>query len=519
MKRFLRISAILLVALLLVSCANQAVPFSELTLTAPWQDGEQSFYNVVTTDGAVLGAASWQWDKIDSGWRQSYAVTFTNAISGEVTIGSNLLPVSSTRNLNGTNYSTSYLANQVLVTATVGTTVTTNTLTLAPNTLDNDQTLQTQRALPLAAGLSTAYIDLVPNTASSAVTLIKVDGPVTVTVPAGTFSAWHVTMSFGTTKHDAWYAAELPHLLLRYTNNTAGTSFELRAWQAASGAVLQGSTGPAPTPALPVTTSAGLKMNWPYMLLSLLVQVPLMLGISLLAGWQIHKRFEISWNIFLYGAITFVASQVVHLALNYVIGLVGPGAQGTTLWPLWLTALVAGATAGISEQGANLVALGFVWKKLRSYAEGLQFGAGHGSVEAIIAGILSLVTLLNIIVVYFSGTANLGLSADQTQSLVQAFDQVLRAPLYLPLLAALERICALTVQILMAVLVMRALARNKPLLWVAAFGIHTVLDAWAVYGIQTVGTVLTELGILIMAVIAGWLLWRLREPPNAAQLG
>jgi len=335
---------------------------------------------------------------------------------------------------------------------------------------------------------------------------------VTLTVPAGTFKAWHATMSFGALKHEAWYAVEAPHLLLRYTNNSAGTEFVLNAWRPSTGTALQGSQEPAPAPPDLEANPPQLVMNWPYFLFSLLFQVPVMIGGALLAGWWIHRRFGIGWNIYLYGAAAFVASQVVHIPVNWLLGLLGTQGGGVSAWPLPLMALVAGASAGLCEQGVSWLALRFIWKKIRSYPEGLQYGAGHGAVEAVLGGLLSLVTLINIVTLYARGAGGLGLSAEQTQQVVQAFGQVLNTPLYMPFIAALERVCALVVQILMGVLVVRSLAEKKPLLWLAAFGIHTLLDTWAVYGSQTVGILATEAGILAMAVAAGWLLWKLRAP-------
>jgi hypothetical protein len=62
------------------------------------------------------------------------------------------------------------------------------------------------------------------------------------------------------------------------------------------------------------------------------------------------------------------------------------------------------------------------------------------------------------------------------------------------------------------VLVVKSLVLRKPLYWVAAFGIHTLMDAWAVYGIQSFGVEVTEAGLAVFAAGAIWLLWKMREP-------
>ena len=514
MKRWQVIIALVLMVGLVLGCSTPAQPGQGLQLVAPWQDGEETVYDILLKDGTSAGTASWRWQKTATGWLQAYEVNLGTRIDkGETALDTALLPVSAWRTVGEARYEAAYSSGQVVITSTVSGAVTTKTLNRPADALDNDQTLQTQRAMPLAAGMALAYVDIIPTTSAQAPVRLTIDGPLTITVPAGQFSAWHITMDFGSGKQDGWYSVAAPKLLLRYLNQASGASFVLRAWRVKAGADLQGSSTPASTPAESTTpTSTAIRMNWPYMLLGLLVQVPVMIGIALVVGWQLRKRFGISWKIFLFGAITFIASQVVHIPLNWLLGQLGGGQGGIAFWPLPLVALVYGATAGLCEQGANWIALRFAVRKVRSYVEGLQFGAGHGSVEAIVTGLLALITLLNIIVIYTTGTEKLGLSADQIQQLTQAFDQVLKAPLYMSLLAAAERIFALSVQMVCTILVIKSLVLKKPLYWVAAFGIHTLMDAWAVYGSQAYGVEVTEAGLAVFAAGAIWLLWRMREP-------
>lgn len=514
MKRWQVVFALVLMVGLVLGCSTVAQPSQGMQLVAPWQDGEETLYDILLKDGTSAGTASWRWQKTATGWLQTYELNLGTRIDkGEITLDAALLPVSAWRTVGEARYEAAYSSSQVVITSTVSGVTSTKTLNRPADALDNDQTLQTQRAMPLAAGLALAYVDVIPTTSAQAPVRVTVDGPVTITVPAGQFTAWHMTMDFGSGKQDGWYSVAAPKLLLRYVNQASGVSFDLRAWRVKTGADLQGNSTPAAAPAESTTpASTTIRMNWPYMLLGLLVQVPVMIGIALLVGWQLRKRFGVSWKIFLFGAITFIGSQVVHIPLNWLLGQLGGSQGGIAFWPLPLMALVYGATAGLSEQGANWLVLRFALRKTRSYVEGLQFGAGHGSVESIVTGVLALITLLNIVVLYVTGTDKLGLSADQIQQLTQAFDQVLKAPLYMPLLAAAERIFALSVQLLCTILVVKSLVLRKPLYWLAAFGIHTLMDAWAVYGSQAYGVEVTEAGLAVFAAGAIWLLWRMREP-------
>ena len=216
---------------------------------APWSDGEVSTYDVLAKDGSPAGTASWTWRRDAQGWVQTYELAIGGRSDrGEVLVsaGENtsvpaLYPLSSWRELNGSRFETTYGADKVAITTTpAGGTATSSELNKPADGLDNDVTLQIQRALPLGPGYVTRYTDVIPTTGSAVAVKVSVTGAETVTLPAGTFPAWHVVMDFGSGSHDGWYAQAAPHLLLKYRNRASGAVFDLRSWQAAAGAPVQG---------------------------------------------------------------------------------------------------------------------------------------------------------------------------------------------------------------------------------------------------------------------------------------
>ena len=50
-----------------------------------------------------------------------------------------------------------------------------------------------------------------------------------------------------------------------------------------------------------------------------------MIFFPLALGWWIRRRYRVGWGIFFAGAATFVLSQIVHLPLNWALGLLGGG--------------------------------------------------------------------------------------------------------------------------------------------------------------------------------------------------
>ncbi len=84
------------------------------------------------------------------------------------------------------------------------------------------------------------------------------------------------------------------------------------------------------------------------------VQLPLMIGLPILLGWWIRRRYGIGWGVFALGALTFVLSWVVHLPLR-ALGLLG-GGRGVALWPLVPMALIARLSGiGICEEALRSV--------------------------------------------------------------------------------------------------------------------------------------------------------------------
>ena len=511
MNRQLPLILLILIVLALTSCSNPAQPFA--LSAAPWGDGEVSSYDVLGQDGTLAGTASWSWHKTAEGWSQSYELDLSGRQDrGEVVMAADLLPISSWRELSGTRFETTYTADSVTIKTTAPDgKVSTKELVRPADAVDNDQSLQLQRALPLTEGYVTRYTDVIPTSGMTAPVKLSVVGTEEITVPAGTFSAWRVVMDFGSGQHDGWYAQAAPHPMVKYRNRVSGAEFQLRSWQPAAGQAAQGEQG-APAAVAPAAESVP-PLNIPFLIAAVLVQYPLMLIFPLLLGWWIRRRYGVSWGIFGAGALTFVASQAVHLPLNWALGLLGPG-RGVALWPLGAMALVAGLSAGVCEEVARWVVLRFFLKRARGWRKALQFGAGHGAAEAIIFGVLALLSLVSMLAARTLDLAAFGLpgaTAEQARAAVAAY---WATPWYMSAVAGLERVFAITFHIAMAVLVMRAVVRRRIGYLIAAIAAHAALDFIAVWGALRLGVIWVEVSAAVIALAALWLIIKLKEPPS-----
>ncbi len=214
-----------------------------------------------------------------------------------------------------------------------------------------------------------------------------------------------------------------------------------------------------------------------YVTLGLEILIMLALPVTL---WLAVRRWPgVTWGLVGAGALTFIASQAIHLPLNWALGLLG-GTRGASLWPLPLMATAVGLSAGVCEEGARYLVLRFWQREARSWHQGVGFGAGHGGIESILTGLLVLVTFVQMVALRGMDLTALGLSGElleQAQAQVEAFWAI---PWYMPLLGGLERAFAVTMHIAWSLLVVRSLTHNN-LLWLGAAILgHALVDGMAV---------------------------------------
>src|ERR1019366_7534878 len=168
-------------------------------------------------------------------------------------------------------------------------------------------------------------------------------------------------------------------------------------------------------------------------------QVALMLALPLGLWWALRRRAGASWRLIGVGALTFVASQVVHIPVVYGLTalLKRPGAwhPPPALKDLF-NAVILGLLAGLCEELARWVVLRAWLKRARSFRAAVTFGAGHGGGAA----------------------AQLHLTTAQSDALAKQLAAYWSVPLYLPVLAAVERVVALTAHVALTTLVMQCFA-------------------------------------------------------------
>jgi uncharacterized membrane protein YhfC len=246
----------------------------------------------------------------------------------------------------------------------------------------------------------------------------------------------------------------------------------------------------------------------------------LMIGMPFLLAAFLARRMRVRWGLFWVGALTFVASQVVHIPLNVVLGRLGLIKSASAGWPLVWYAVVLGLSAGVCEELARFLVLRFWLKGSRSWRSALMFGAGHGGVESVIFGTLAAIQTFNLFVLRNVDPATLGVTPDKLPAVQAQINAAFSVPVLYPLLGAFERLSAISTHLFLAVLVMQVFTRRNYLWLVVAILWHALTDGLAVYAISTWGALPTEGAIALLALIGLAPMFALRQPePNALPAG
>jgi uncharacterized membrane protein YhfC len=229
----------------------------------------------------------------------------------------------------------------------------------------------------------------------------------------------------------------------------------------------------------------------------------LMIGIPLILGLILARKLKVDMGLFGIGAITFIASQVFHIPFNQ--WLLIPFMEWLNLHPasgsldLAIAGLCFGLSAGVFEETARYLVYRWRLTQNRTWEEGLMFGAGHGGIEAIIFGLLALWGFLQLVTFrdLSPETLTAVLSPEKAELIQSYLVTYWSAPWYYNLLGAVERAAAISIHLSATLLILQAYIRKNIGWYILAVLWHTLVDAFAVYGIQTWNVYIVE-GIIVL---------------------
>ena len=228
----------------------------------------------------------------------------------------------------------------------------------------------------------------------------------------------------------------------------------------------------------------------------------LMIALPLALGVWLVRRYSTEWGVFGVGALTFAASQVLHLPFNQYLLMPLLGATRDPGVIMQVGGVFAvGLSAGIFEELARYLAMRLMGSRRQGFAPALMFGAGHGGLEAIVLGVVALYALLQALTLRNADLAAV-VPADRVDLARAQLEAFWSAAPYAALMGAVERVSALMLHLFNSVLVMLAVVRRQVRYLILAVLTHTLFNAVALLSLQRFGVYITE-GLLLMLGLLG----------------
>jgi uncharacterized membrane protein YhfC len=251
-----------------------------------------------------------------------------------------------------------------------------------------------------------------------------------------------------------------------------------------------------------------------------LIEIVLPLVLGLLA----RRRLGAGWKYFGYGALIFLLFQLITRVplVQLLQTQIAPRLQADRGLLLGWLALLS-LTAGLAEEIGRYV--GYRWlmrREEKTWPKAVMYGLGHGGLESmlLVAG-LTLIGLINLLVLSQTDLATLPLPAEQRAQVEQQLAAVSAQPVWLALAGAWERVWAIAFHVALSVVVLQVFRRARMWwLWLAVAA-HTALNLVAtglpiVLGLQGTTTILVSEAIITLAgLLSLWVIWALRDPPEA----
>jgi uncharacterized membrane protein YhfC len=125
---------------------------------------------------------------------------------------------------------------------------------------------------------------------------------------------------------------------------------------------------------------------------------------------------------------------------------------------LAVNAVILDLLAGLFEETARYILLKFILKNTRSWKEGVLVGLGHGGTEALILGIITALTFINMTVYRSIDLSTVpSIPAEQLELAKQQVAAYWSTPWYIALMGFVERIFAICLHVSLSVMVLYVL--------------------------------------------------------------
>ncbi len=254
------------------------------------------------------------------------------------------------------------------------------------------------------------------------------------------------------------------------------------------------------------------------LIMAFILAILIEIGFPFLLIYYIAKRFKVSWKLAGWGALIFIIVQILHMGFLFMITESTRSllSQLPKTELIVINAIILGLLAGLFEEIGRYLSFKHITKGVRTWKEGLMFGAGWGGFESIAIGILVIFSLINVMVIPTIDIESLNatgqLNQEQLQQIEQAREQIKALNWYDPFFGAMERIFAITLHLALTLIVLQCFIQKRKIFLLIAILLHSLTDALAVAMVGFGYSIpLIEGMMFLIALISLWVIFRLKR--------
>lgn len=217
---------------------------------------------------------------------------------------------------------------------------------------------------------------------------------------------------------------------------------------------------------------------------------------------HLYRKQRISLKAVAVGAAVFIVFQLLTRIplLSYLDTLpwYQALATNTVILGLWLS-----LSAGLFEEVGRYLGFRHLLRGLWERQHGIAYGLGHGGIEALL--LVGITNVNNIIVslAINSGAFDTSIAPQLGEAAELIKTQLLTTPPALFLVAGVERVFALVIQVALSLLVLAAVKQRRPILVVYAILLHGLVN-FPVTLLTPISIYLSEVWVMAAALVA----WR-----------
>lgn len=225
--------------------------------------------------------------------------------------------------------------------------------------------------------------------------------------------------------------------------------------------------------------------------------------------FKVKKGAKIS--SFFIGGLTFTVFALLLEQIWHTVILALTGSQLTD--HIFLYAVYGGLSAGLFEETGRYLAMRFWVGRNRelSAENALMYGAGHGGFESwLVVGMAYLSNLIMVALIHSGGLDAMIAPLDEASaaSVLVMAEQLCTLPAWQFLLASLERIGAIFLQMILSYIIYLSIKEKKAAWVILAIGLHALVDAGMVLLANVIPLAVVEVLILVVDAAVGYLLYR-----------